>query len=98
MWASTGSANFSSDGTYEMYMERWSRLVAPVFLEWLSVPSGGRWLEVGSGSNELTRAILSGCDPTSVVGIDPSAGLVETARDVVRDDPVGGAEEMPVQT
>ena len=101
MGSSTGSANFSSGGAYEMYMERWSRLVAPVFLEWLSVPSSGRWLEVGSGSDELTRAIFSGCDPMSVVGIDPSVGLVETARDVVRDDPVsfevGGAEEMPVQ-
>jgi ubiquinone/menaquinone biosynthesis C-methylase UbiE len=36
-----------------------------------------------------------------VVGSDPSAGLVETARDVVRDDrvsfEVGGAKEMPVQ-
>ena len=84
-----------------MYMGRWSRLVAPVFLEWLSVPSSGRWLEVGSGSGELTRAILSGCDPASVVGVDPSAGLVETARGVVRDDrmsfEVGGAEEMWVQ-
>ena len=57
-------------------------------------------MEVGSGTGELTRAILSGCDPASVLGVDPSAGLVESARDVVRDDQVrfevGGAEELPI--
>ena len=75
-------------------------MVAPVFLGWLSVPSAGRWLEVGSGTGELTRVILSGCDPASVLGVDPSAELIESARDVVRDDrvrfEVGGAEELPI--
>jgi ubiquinone/menaquinone biosynthesis C-methylase UbiE len=94
-----GSANFSSGGAYERYMGRWSRLVAPEFLEWLSIPAGGRWSEVGSGTGELTRAILSQCDPKSVLRADPSVGLIERAREVVQDDrvsfEVGGAEELP---
>ena len=69
-------------------MGRWSRLVAPEFLEWLSIPAGGRWSEVGSGTGELTRAILSQCDPKSVLRADPSVGLIERAREVVQDDRV----------
>jgi ubiquinone/menaquinone biosynthesis C-methylase UbiE len=63
MSSSTSSANFSSGGAYEMYMGRWSRLVAPVFLEWLSIEAGSRWLDVGSGTGELTLPILSNCAP-----------------------------------
>src|SRR5215217_1078128 len=38
---------WNSGDAYEPYVGRWSRLVAREFLEWLAVPPGGRWLEVG---------------------------------------------------
>jgi len=76
---------WASGSAYEAYIGRWSRLVAPEFLRWLAVPTGRRWLDVGSGTGVLTASILAGCDPRSVVGIDPSEGFVEHARAVVVD-------------
>jgi ubiquinone/menaquinone biosynthesis C-methylase UbiE len=70
---------------YEAYMGRWSRLVAPRFLEWLDVPAGLDWLEVGCGTGALSAAILEQGQPGSLVAIDPSAGFVAQARATVND-------------
>ena len=32
---------------YEQYVGRWSRRVAPLFLSWLNIPAGRRWLDGG---------------------------------------------------
>lgn len=77
--------SWSSGSAYEGYVGRWSRLVAPRFLDWLAVPAGRRWLDVGCGTAILTRAILDRCDPTSVIGVDPSPGFLDHARSVVDD-------------
>ena len=58
---------------YEQYMGRWSRRVAPRFLDWIAAPRQARWLEVGCGTGALTEAVVSGHDPACVVAIDPSA-------------------------
>jgi SAM-dependent methyltransferase len=65
---------------YERYVGRWSRNVAPVFLSWLAAPSRLRWLDVGCGTGALCAAILDRCAPASVVGVDPSAGFLASAR------------------
>lgn len=65
---------------YEQYVGRWSRQVAPLFLAWLQVPAAQRWLDVGCGTGALCAAILDRCSPSSVVGVEPSAGFLETAR------------------
>jgi SAM-dependent methyltransferase len=70
---------------YEAYVGRWSRLVAREFLEWLAVPSGSRWLDVGCGTGALTEAILRRAQPESVTGVDPSEGFVAYAREHVQD-------------
>jgi SAM-dependent methyltransferase len=66
---------------YELYMGRWSRRVAPLFLDWLGLPPGLRWLDVGCGTGALSAAILDRCAPRSVDGVDSSAGVLETARE-----------------
>lgn len=66
---------------YERYIGRWSRLLAPVFLEWLGVPAGRRWLDVGCGTGALTTAVLETCAPASVVGVEPSEGFLALARE-----------------
>lgn len=76
---------WASGTAYEAYIGRWSRRVAPEFLAWLGIPSGQRWLDVGSGTGVLTAAILAAADPHSVVGIDPSEGFVQHARAAVVD-------------
>jgi len=66
---------------YERYVGRWSRQVAPVFLSWLSIPAGRRWLDVGCGTGALCAAIVDRCAASSVIGIEPSEGFLGTARE-----------------
>ena len=40
---------------YEQYVGRWSRRVAPLFLSWLGLPAGLRWLDVGCGTVRSAR-------------------------------------------
>jgi SAM-dependent methyltransferase len=80
-----GTDRWASGAAYEGYIGRWSRLAAPVFLDWLALPSGLDWLDVGCGTGILTREILERASPRSVVGIDPSESFVEHARDAVPD-------------
>jgi SAM-dependent methyltransferase len=60
-------------------MGRWSRLVAEEFVEWLAVPHGSRWLDVGCGTGALTATIGARGSPSCIVGVDPSAGFVQYA-------------------
>jgi SAM-dependent methyltransferase len=66
---------------YEQYVGRWSRQVAPLFLSWLNIPAGRRWLDVGCGTGALCAAILDHCSPSSVAGVEPSEGFLKTAKE-----------------
>ena len=79
-------AVWASGDAYEPYVGRWSRAVATEFLTGLGVGPGGRWLDVGCGTGALSGAILMGCEPAEVVGIDPSDGYVAWAAAHI-DDP-----------
>jgi ubiquinone/menaquinone biosynthesis C-methylase UbiE len=70
---------FGDAAAYERFMGRWSRAVAPLFLQWLDAPRRGRWLDVGCGTGILTDALLDLLDATSVTGIDSSVGLIAAA-------------------
>lgn len=88
--------------SYEMYMGRWSRPIAALFLDWLDLPDGLDWLDVGSGTGALSSAIVGRCRPKSLIGIDPSDGFVAKARENVTDPSagfrVGDAQALPVET
>jgi len=75
------SDTWESGSPYERYVGRWSRQVAPPFLSWLGVPAGRRWLDVGCGTGALCAAIIDGCAPASVAGVEPSEGFLKTARE-----------------
>jgi ubiquinone/menaquinone biosynthesis C-methylase UbiE len=66
---------------YEQYVGRWSRRVAPQFLSWLNIPAGRRWLDVGCGTGALSAAILDHSAPISVIGVEPSEGFLEQAKE-----------------
>ena len=79
--SSAGAADvWASGAAYELFVGRWSRLVARQFVPWLETAAGQRWLDVGCGSGILTRAILELAAPSEVVGIDPSDGFLAYAR------------------
>lgn len=85
---------------YEPLTGRWSRLVAPRFLEWIDIGRNGRWLDVGCGTGALIQAILEHESPKEVVGVDPSSAYIAYARRQI-DDPrvryeVGDARALPV--
>lgn len=76
---------WSRADAYDAYMGRWSRLVAREFLKWLAVRPGKRWLEVGSGTGQLSRTILELAAPSALVGIDKTESFVELARAQTND-------------
>lgn len=90
---------WASGETYEPYVGRWSRLVGREFVDWLGLPWGLRWLDVGCGTGALSRVILERCSPREVVGIDPSDGYIAYARTHVTDSrasfEVGDAQALP---
>ena len=84
---------------YERYVGRWSRRVAPPFLEWLGAGTGLDWVDVGCGTGALTEAILDATSPASVVGVDPADGFVAAARERLGDRArflVGDAGALPL--
>lgn len=76
-------------GAYGLFMGRWSRLVAVEFLQWLSVPPKGEWLDVGCGTGMLSQTILELADPVKVKGVDQAPGFVSFAREHIRDARAG---------
>jgi SAM-dependent methyltransferase len=84
---------------YEPYVGRWSRLVAGRFLDWLAVPPGKRWLDVGCGTGALTHVILQTAAPHEVVGVDPAPGFIGHAEARLTDRRarfvVGDAMKLP---
>ena len=65
---------------YEAYVGHWSRVIAPRFLAWLTLPSRLKWLDIACGTGALTSAILECCDPSEVVGLDGSAEYLASAQ------------------
>jgi len=90
---------WSVGSAYDDFMGRWSRRLAPVFVEWLHLDGDLHWLDVGCGTGALTEAIAGSARPASVVGCDPSEGFVAHAR-AHCDDPrasfvVAGVGALP---
>src|SRR5262245_14552416 len=69
-----------SGSTYEAFMGRWSRLLAPRFVSWLPPRPNAHWLDVGCGTGALSEAICSGARPASVIACDPSEPFIDSAR------------------
>jgi SAM-dependent methyltransferase len=91
---------WSAGDSYDAYMGRWSKKMAARFLDWLHVDDGLDWLDVGCGTGALSSAVLSRCNPRSLVGIEQSAGFVATAQRNIDDErakfEVGDAQKLPL--
>lgn len=64
-------------------MGRWSTLVAQKFLDWLAVPPGGSWLDIGCGTGSLTKLILETSHPKEVMAIDASSEFIFHAQHAI---------------
>jgi SAM-dependent methyltransferase len=94
--------SWSAGDSYDAYMGRWSARLALRFLDWLELPDGRDWLDVGCGTGSLSAAILARAAPRSVTGIDASDGFVAHARSKIGDPRAtfrqGDAQKLDVAT
>src|SRR5262249_48755882 len=60
---------FEDGLSYERYMGDWSRRVGTIFIDWLALPSGLKWIDVGCGNGAFTELIVERSAPTEVGGI-----------------------------
>ncbi len=61
--------------------------VIDAYLDLLSVPDGGRIVDVGSGTGGITRRIADRFPAASIMGLEPSAALTRKAKELAGDRP-----------
>ena len=92
------SDSWEDGSDYDIFMGRWSRLVAMEFVSALGVPPHRRWLDVGCGTGALLGAIIESAEPSSVSGVDPSPQFAAAARastSGIADVRVGHGSDLP---
>jgi SAM-dependent methyltransferase len=78
---SVSSTFVSADGDgYEFQMGRWSRRLAPVFIDFTGITSGHRVLDVGCGTGNLSFSLAQRRELGNVQGLDFSSAYVEHAK------------------
>lgn len=89
---------FDSGSDYELFMGRWSRLIAREFVQGLSAAPELDWLDVGCGTGALADAIWELAAPRGVGGVDPSADFVDALQSRLgtrSDIRVASGEDLP---
>ena len=81
---STDFAAASGDG-YELQMGRFSRLLAPRFLDFVQPADDGRILDAGCGTGALTAEINRRTSTARVIAVDISEAYVEHASRTIVD-------------
>ena len=71
---------FTDSAAYELSMGRCSRLAGKIFLDWLNLPDGLQWLDVGCGTGSFTELVLARNAPSAISAIDPSEGQIAFAK------------------
>ena len=66
---------------YDRFMGRYSRRLAPAFVEFVGIADGWRVLDVGCGSGALTSQLAGRLDPQKVWAVDPQEAFVSAVRD-----------------
>lgn len=92
--------NWIAGDAYELFMGRWSRMVAEEFIQWLSPSASWHWLEMGCGTGALTQVILSRTSPAYLIACDLSPQFVSFIRGSINhpsiDFLVADAADLPL--
>ena len=83
--ADSSTFNPSDGDGYELQMGRWSRLLAPLFIDFCGLTSGERVLDVGWGTGSLTLALAANARFDAVHGIDLHEPYIAYARQRTTD-------------
>ena len=90
---------YSNPVSYDEFMGRWSRRLAPDFVAFAGIRGARRVLDAGCGTGMLARALLDVSSDFEVVGIDPTATYVEYAQHFVGSSrarfEIGAADALP---
>lgn len=91
---------WAAGDAYEAYIGRWSYRIGSSFLKFLQVKPGLEWVDVGSGTGALSRAIVDGCQPARLTGVEPSERMRRWAWQQLNDARVqfidGDASSLPL--
>ncbi len=71
---------FEDGEAYNRQMGRWSRQLAPLFIEFVGVGPGDHVLDVGCGTGSLAMTIVAMTAAEKIVGLDFSQGFINFAR------------------
>jgi ubiquinone/menaquinone biosynthesis C-methylase UbiE len=77
--------NARDAGNYERLMGRWSRRLAPLFIEHAGTADGEELLEIGCGTGSLTFALAEAVSFLRLTAIDQSAVYLAAAQAKNRD-------------
>jgi ubiquinone/menaquinone biosynthesis C-methylase UbiE len=72
---------FSNGAAYERMMGVWTRSVGDIFLDWLALPPGLAWVDIGCGTGAFTQLVVDRCAPSEIQGIDPSEDQLAFAKE-----------------
>ena len=72
---------FSEGDAYERFMGRWSRVLAPLLVDFAAVQDGDVVLDVGAGTGALSAALARVAPSSRITGIDPSTQYVALAQE-----------------
>lgn len=67
--------------SYDRFMGRYSRVLAPIFADFAGVGGAQRGIDVGCGPGALTEVLVDRLGSVAVAAIDPSDRFVAAARD-----------------
>jgi ubiquinone/menaquinone biosynthesis C-methylase UbiE len=71
---------FEDGAAYNRQMGRWSRQLAPLFIDYIGIRPGDRVLDVGCGTGSLAMTVAATTQAEEVVGLDYSEGFINFAR------------------
>jgi ubiquinone/menaquinone biosynthesis C-methylase UbiE len=72
--------HFTDGAAYDRLMAPWSRAVGEQFVDWLALPPGLRWLDVGCGTGAFTELLLEQVNARDVSAVDPAEDQIAYAR------------------